>query len=260
MANHNRLLISVDVEEFDIPEEFGGQVSPTEKLAVSHTGVLQVLELFALYKVRATFFITAYWAEHFPELVQQIALEHEIASHAYYHHTFQPADLEASRLALEKISGQPVTGFRMPRLQPVDLDELRMAGYRYDASLNPTWLPGRYNNWHRPRTPFKENGIWVVPSAVSPICRYPVFWLSVKNAPLWMSRHFSKTILKRDGLLSFYFHPWELTPLDQYTLPAYIRHVSGVKMQQKLAAFLHFLKKNGKFYTHRQLLNEIGGE
>jgi len=87
-----------------------------------------------------------------------------------------------------------------------------------------------------------------------------VFWLSVKNAPLWMSRHFSKTILKRDGLLSFYFHPWELTPLDQYTLPAYIRHVSGVKMQQKLAAFLHFLKKNGKFCTHRQLLNEIGGE
>lgn len=255
MTKQNKLLISVDVEEFDIPEEFGRRVSLQEKLEVSHSGLLATLELFEQYQVRATFFITAYWAQHYPQLVRQMAAHHEIASHAYYHSTFTGSDLESSRLVLQEITGQPVHGFRMPRLRPVDPLALMAAGYSYDASLNPTWLPGRYNNRHMPRMPFLEKGLWIIPSAVSPVWRYPVFWLSVKNAPLWVSRHFTRNILRKDHLLSYYFHPWELASLEGYALPKYISRVSGRKMRDKLSAFLQFLRREGHFCTHAETLD-----
>ncbi|ASZ11293.1 polysaccharide deacetylase family protein [Chitinophaga pendula] len=251
----NKILISVDVEEFDIPEEFGWHVPLDQKLDVSYRGLKRTLELFDQYGVTATFFITAFWAEHYPDLVKQMAAKHEIASHAYHHSSFSESDLESSRLLLQQISGQTVTGFRMPRLRPVSLQALKQAGYTYDASLNPTWLPGRYNNRHMPRLPFKKEGLWIMPSSVSPILRYPIFWLSVKNAPLWVTSHFSKTILKKDHMLSCYFHPWELTNLEGYRLPAYIRRVSGQRMETRLKGFLQMLQSQGSFCTHRQWLS-----
>ncbi|MFY0253691.1 polysaccharide deacetylase family protein [Chitinophaga sp. 30R24] len=254
MKQRKRILISVDVEEFDIPEEFGQQVPLQEKLEVSRKGLQATLALFDKYNVRATFFITAYWAQHYPELIRQIALRHEIASHAFYHSSFTEADLEGSRLALQEISGQPVQGFRMPRLRKVNIQALNAAGYLYDASINPTWLPGRYNNWHVSRTLFKDNDTWIIPSSVSPVIRYPIFWLSIKNFPLWITKHFSSRILKKDDYLSFYFHPWELTDISDYALPAYIRRTSGERMIRKMEGFLQFLQHQGAFCTHADLL------
>lgn len=144
----------------------------------------------------------------------------------------------------------------MPRLKPVSIASLKCAGYLYDASLNPTWLPGRYNNWDKPRTPFRENDFWIIPSSVSPLCRYPVFWLSIKNMPDLVTRHFSNTILKKDRMLSCYFHPWELADLNNYTLPGYIRRVSGNKMQHRLNSFLRYLQQKGEFCTHSEWIRE----
>jgi hypothetical protein len=249
----NRLLISMDVEEFDIPEEFGDTVSPGEKLSVSHAGLLRALELFDKYQVRATFFITAYWAQQYPALVKQLAEKHEIASHLFYHSSFEEGDMERSRLELERISGQPVKGFRMPRLRPVNMVELKQAGYTYDASLNPTWLPGRYNHLDKPRVPFMKE-LWVMPSSVSPLCRYPVFWLSVKNMPLWVTRYFCNRIMAKDKLLTFYFHPWELCDLQKYQLPGYIRYTSGDHMYKRMDGFLAYLQQKGTFVSHSDYL------
>lgn len=249
-----KILISVEVEEFDIPEEFGQQVTLQEKLEISRSGLYATLALFDKYEVSATFFITAYWAQHYPELVRKIAARHEIASHAYYHNTFTEADLEGSRLALQEISGQPVRGFRMPLRRKVDISALKNAGYLYDASLNPTWLPGRFNNWRQPRAVFRENDTWIIPSSVSPHIRFPLFWLSVKNIPLWITKHFSRRVLQKDNYLSFYFHPWEMANIDAYALPAYVKRVSGKKMEKKLDGFLRFLQKQGTFCTHANLL------
>lgn len=250
----NRLLISMDVEEFDIPEEFGDRVTAEEKLSVSHAGLLRALELFDKYDVRATFFITAYWAQQYPVLVKQLAEKHEIASHLFYHSSFEEGDLERSRLELERISGQPVKGFRMPRLRPVDMEALKNAGYAYDASLNPTWLPGRYNHLDKPRIPFKREDLWIMPSSVSPLCRYPVFWLSVKNMPMWVTRYFSNRILAKDGLLTFYFHPWEMSDLRNYQLPGYIRKTSGDHMYDRMDMFLGYLQQKGTFVSHADYL------
>ena len=248
------ILISVDVEEFDIPEEYGQILAPEEKLHVSYRGVLKTLALFEELNIRATFFITAFWAKQFPELVQRIAARHEIASHAFYHSTFKESDLLSARLELEHLSGQSVQGFRMPRLQPVSMNALDHAGYLYDASLNPTWLPGRYNNRHLPRTLHRNGPMWVMPSSVTPLLRIPVFWLSVKNFPLWVTRNCVNSILRKDGYFSFYFHPWELEDMSLYKLPWYVKSRSGERMYERLYGMLSGLKGKGDFISHTDYL------
>ncbi len=83
-----------------------------------------------------------------------------------YHDRFLERDPLHSRTVLERISRTPVKGFRMPRLQPVSMDALAQAGYTYDASLNPTWLPGRYNNRRRPRHVHLQENMWIMPTSV----------------------------------------------------------------------------------------------
>ncbi|RAJ05076.1 uncharacterized protein DUF3473 [Chitinophaga skermanii] len=252
----NKILISVDVEEFDIPEEYGQSLTLHEKMGVSYRGLMKTLALFEAHRVKATFFITAYWAQHYPNLVQQIARHHEIASHAFYHHSFNEEDLHNSRQELQLITGKPVYGFRMPRLKPFNTRALKKAGYTYDASINPTWLPGRYNNRHLPRTVYRNEDMLVVPSSVTPLTRYPIFWLSMKNMPLWVTKHAAKNVLQKDGYLSFYFHPWEMEDLSAYDLPSVVKRVSGTQMQKKMDQFLKFLGEEGNFSSHIDYLQQ----
>ncbi len=253
-----QILISVDVEEFDIPEEYGQQIPLEEKLRVSEAGVRKTLALFEECGVRGTFFITAFWAKHHPELVRIIAQRHEIASHAYYHDRFDNDDLLASRLELENISGHTVKGFRMPRLQPVSIEALYDAGYRYDASINPTWLPGRYDNRHISRHVHTNGPLWIMPTSVTPRMRLPVFWLSVKNMPLWFTQNCITGILAKEDYFSCYFHPWELENIGHYKLPVYVRRVHGSKLLEKMRRYLCWLGSKGKFVTHSDYLRETG--
>ena len=64
--------------------------------------------------------------------------------------------------------------------------EIFLAGYTYNSSINPTYLPGRYNNFDKPRTYYKQDGVWQIPASVSPLIRFPLFWLSFHNLPLWI--------------------------------------------------------------------------
>ncbi len=210
----------------------------------------KTLALFDACNVQATFFITAFWAQHHPALVRKIAERHEIASHAFYHDRFDNADLLASRLELERISGKPVIGFRMPRLQPVDYSLLHAAGYMYDASVNPTWLPGRYDNRHVSRHVHDSGPLWVMPASVTPRMRLPIFWLSVKNMPLWFTRACAGSILRKEDYFSCYFHPWELEDISGYQLPFYVKRVNGRRLEEKMRRLLLWLGSKGTFVTH----------
>ena len=60
---------------------------------------------------------------------------HELASHGIRHTGFDISDLKASRQALEKIAGHPVTGFRMPRMMKLPESAMRDAGYLYQGFI-----------------------------------------------------------------------------------------------------------------------------
>ncbi len=252
------VLLTFDVEEFDIAEEYGQTVDMDTKIRVSTEGLLKILALLDKHNICATFFCTALFAEKQPELIRGIAEKHELASHGYFHSEFKIEHLQASRTALERIGGREVIGYRMARLAPLDAQHVADAGYLYDSSMNPTWLPGRYNNLHRERTLHRilNDSMWLLPTSVTPFVRFPLFWLSFKNLPLWLVSWLSVRTLQHDGYLSLYYHPWEFCDLSAWQLPYYVRSTDGDKLLEKMENYIVNLKKNGaKFGTIRDFLN-----
>lgn len=241
------VLLSFDIEEFDMPFEYGKAISFEDQIAISAEGSHKILDLLKKHKLKATFFSTATFAIAAVDVIERIKAEgHELASHTYYHSRFSPDDLLASRLKLEELSGMSVYGFRMPRMMSVDLKVMAEAGYLYNSSVNPTWLPGRYNNLNISRTGFLENDMVQLPASVTPLIRFPLFWLSFHNLPVWIYRAMIKWTYKTDGYINIYFHPWEFHNLDdkgRFGFPSYVIKNSGEAMYSRMDAFMGWINR-----------------
>lgn len=251
-----KILISFDVEEFDMPLEYQTELSVSEQMQVGYDGLKVILPIVEKHMAPCTFFTTAHFALHFPQAVKQIAIRHEIASHTYYHSAFENEHLSLSKQVLENISGQVIYGLRMPRMRKVDMKEVQKAGYLYDSSINPTLLPGRYNHLSISRTIYWEENILRLPASVSPYFRIPLFWLGFKNYPYHFFMSLCKKTLRKDGYLCLYFHPWEFTPIDNYGLPKYTCRPNGIALQKRLQRLLTDLKPYGEYCTIKDFLIE----
>jgi Polysaccharide deacetylase/Domain of unknown function (DUF3473) len=250
------VMISFDLEEFDILREYNASLSIAQEMKIGQQAVLPLLALLDKYKVRATFFTTANFALQYPNLIKQVAVQHEIASHAYWHTGFETEDYAKSKTVLEKIIDKKIYGFRMPRLAPVNFEALHQAGYTYDSSLNPTYMPGRYNNLKASKYIFRIGEIAVIPTAVSPLLRVPLFWLSFKNFPFWLFNFFLNNTLKSNQPLCLYFHPWEFTDLSDFKkLPFIVRRNSGDKMFLKFEKLLKTLDGKVEYIGMRESLD-----
>ena len=119
------ILRSFDIEEFDLPEEYQTQIGDAEKDQISADGTRAILDLMKEMNVKATFFVTGYFAELHPDMIREMVdFGHEVASHGLNHSSFEPEHLKRSKVLLENLSGQTVVGFRMARLAKVDKEEI----------------------------------------------------------------------------------------------------------------------------------------
>ncbi len=256
------ILLSFDIEEFDMPFEYGKEISFDDQMSISIAGTNSILDILEKHNIKATFFSTVTFALNAPTVIKRITDSgHEIASHSYYHSDFKEEHLLSSKLKLEEITGQKVLGYRMPRMQPVSESAIQQAGYIYNSSINPTYLPGRYNNLHISRTFFMKEGVWQLPASVSPLVRFPLFWLSFHNLPMWLYCYLSKITLKKDKYLNIYFHPWEFTDLtnkERFGFPNYVSKNTGKLMENRFEKFIFKMKKNKHtFHTTIELINKI---
>ncbi|MCZ4245448.1 polysaccharide deacetylase family protein [Pedobacter punctiformis] len=253
------ILLSFDIEEFDMPFEYGKDISFEDQIAISRAGTISILDLLDKHNVKATFFCTVTFAENIPDLIERIISSgHELASHGYYHSDFKPEHLLQSKLKLEELSGKAITGYRMARMMPVDEHEIFKAGYTYNTSINPTYLPGRYNNFNISRTYFRKENVLQIPASVSPLIRFPLFWLSFHNLPLGIYKFLSSWTYKKDKYLNIYFHPWEFTDLSDFNrfgFPGYVRKNTGSKMTARMDALIFWMKsKKYSFGTFQHFI------
>jgi hypothetical protein len=250
------VLLSFDVEEFDMPLEYDFPITVQEQMEVGKKGLDALQPLLNDSQIVTTLFTTANFAMQYPADIQMLSNKHEIASHTFYHSAFEEADLLKSKTKLEEISGKTVTGLRMPRMRKVSITEVKKAGYQYDSSINPTYLPGRYNNLHLPRTIYQEEGLTRIPASVSPFLRIPLFWLSFKNLPYPLFKMFAMQTLKKDGYICLYFHPWEFTDIENYGLPGFTKKGNGEPLLEKLNRLVSDLKKEADFISMDQFNKE----
>lgn len=244
-----KILLSFDIEEFEMPREYGDPIPFDRQMEVSRLGTTRILDLLVKHQIKATFYTTANFANHAKDIIQRMIDEgHELASHGYVHEYFEAPHLKMSKEILEEIAQVPVHGYRMARMMPVPEEEVYKAGYVYNSSINPTLLPGRYNKLNEPRTYFMREGVLQLPASVTPLVRFPMFWISFHNLPLWAYCLLAKWTLKKDGYLNTYFHPWEfmdIGPKEKYNFPFYVTKNTDLKMVGRLSKFIEWGKKNG---------------
>ena len=145
-------LLSVDVDA-DSPFLWSLGNDAPQRLATHEirrfgprTGLYRLLDLFARYGFRGSFYVPGHVAETNPEILPAI-LEggHEIGLHGYFHEIVSEVSdaeftgaLEASFELFVKQTGKAPVGFRSPawELTPHMLREIRRLGLAYDSSLS----------------------------------------------------------------------------------------------------------------------------
>lgn len=243
------ILLSFDIEEFEMPREYGDPIPFEDQIKISTEGTNKILDLLKKYDVKATFYTTANFAQNSQNIVDRIINEgHELASHGLFHDHFKAEHLLESKKILEKLGNVQVNGYRMARMMPVPEEEVYKAGYIYNSSINPTFLPGRYNKLNEPRTYFVREGVLQLPASVTPLLRFPLFWISFHNLPLSLYSFLANRVLKKDGYLNVYFHPWEFMPIgpkSKYNFPFYVTKNTDRKMVDRLGKLIEWGKKKG---------------
>jgi polysaccharide deacetylase family protein (PEP-CTERM system associated) len=233
--------LTVDVEDYYQVEAFTDVVRREdwprwESRVESSTG--RLLELFARTKARATFFTLGWVAEHYPNLVREIAKAgHEIACHSYEHRLIYRQtpdefrqDLRRAKNILEDLIAAPVEGYRAPSYSITAgslwaLDILIEEGFRYDSSIFPIHhdrygIPDAERFPHLIRRPAGE--IIEFPPSTVRLCdtNLPVSGGGYfRLLPYAIFRRGLRRINCREAQAAIFFiHPWEVDP-DQPMVP-----------------------------------------
>jgi len=255
----HRIMLSFDVEEFDLPNEYGAELPLERQLSIGAAGLDAALKLVDELQIKVTLFTTARMADYVRAEMPSIASRHEIASHGVRHDGFEPSHYQESKKVLEDCSNSAITGFRMARLQPVDVEALRTSGYRYDSSENPIRLPGRYDNRHLPRTPRIEQGLVRLPISTSPHLRVPLFWLGFRHLPGPVLKRTLDRTLAHDGHLNLFLHPWEFLDTREWRahMPRVVRHGGGTRLAARLARSVRHLSRRARFTSMSEFTSDF---
>ncbi len=236
----NHILFTNDVETTSILNG-GLRMETGEK--VLQQGMPRLLDLYAKYDAKATFFFIAKYAQRCPEIIHMTQKAgHEIALHGLTHdHNFafdsMPLDMQIEHLSqgkkiLEDIAGKEVVSFRSPALR-VNADTpqaLMETGFKYDSSIAPQRIDmfmslGSKNKlqWFgAPRAPYitasdnlaKKGNSGIIEVPVSSSFGLPYIGTFMRMSPslitlvrklLWLETH----SVRNSKIVNFLTHPNE---------------------------------------------------
>ena len=271
--------LTIDAEEWfnilDIPEEI-----PLEKWGEQENRLCRNFErLFSLlqqYKIKATFFWLAYFAEKYPELVKQCAdAGHEVASHGYAHVlAFKVGrgkfreDIRKGKAVLEDIIQQPVLGFRAAGFSTKNdttwtFEEIRAAGYLYDSSVFPA-SRGHGGMSSSPLGPHKiqtEAGeLLEIPQSMIEIFgkRISLFGGGyLRLTPALIIRWGIRQLEKKEQPLIVYVHPREIDPEHPHLKMSLFRTFKSYVNLRSTYPKLEKLCQNYSFSQMRDFLEDF---
>lgn len=263
------ILLTFDLEEFDLPLEYHEQISPARQIEVSRQGLKNLLKILSKQQVVATFFVTANFSLKNKKLIKKLSKHNEIALHGLYHRDdYRKIKLDKMLQRLKKakkivegITGKKIYGFRAPRFHVRKIKQLPAIGIKYDSSLHPTYIPGRYNNFFTERRIHRHGKLIEIPVSVTPLIRLPLFWFAFRNLGLAYAKFCTRWCFWDSKYVMLLFHPWEFVNLNSlsYKLPRYIKRDTGKILFKKLDSYIKWAKGKGyKFDTVHNFLKENG--
>jgi polysaccharide deacetylase family protein (PEP-CTERM system associated) len=231
--------MTVDVEDYFQVAAFKDQIAlgswDSYPLRVGDN-TRRVMDLFAKYDTKATFFVLGWVAERLPGLVREISERgHDVASHGYAHQLIYSnspehfrQDIRKAKDILEQIIGKAVIGYRAPTYSITKktlwaLDILVEEGFKYDSSIFPI-VHDLYGIPGSQRFPYTvQTGAGELSEFPITTTRLNLGWRHV-TAPVAGGGYlrlfpirFIVRSLKRINTLEHqpavvYFHPWEIDP------------------------------------------------
>ena len=244
-----RVCLTFDVEEFTSFDDYCENSKYSNSTFFSAEGVTKLLKLLDKYDVKATFFVTGYFAENEPAIVKKIySSGHEIASHSYrdedhskfdYSQTFKA--ISKSKQILGRLTCDKVSGFRMPGFSVNSYlsDVLKELDFKYDSSVHPAIVPGHYYNLFEKKDIYLFDGLSEIPLSVMPFFRCPIsfLWMRILGNRFTSFGADLNLIMGRPVIL--YFHPWEFVKLPNINrVPWYITYNCGDKFFRQLEKFI----------------------
>jgi polysaccharide deacetylase family protein (PEP-CTERM system associated) len=194
----------------------------------------KVLEILREYGYKATFFVLATVAEHYPDLVREIHDKgHEVATHGYSHrlvYQMKPEefeeDLVESIKLIEDIIKEKVVGYRagyfsITKKSLWALDILLKHDVKYDSSI----FPIRRRLYGIPDFPHfasvvKKQGnhqLWEIPPSTISFFgqNFPIGGGGyLRIFPYWVIRWGIKKLNVEGHSAVIYIHPYEIDPKD----------------------------------------------
>jgi len=243
------ILLSFDIEEFDLPKEFDQPIEEKEMYEISKQGLIKITNLLRKYKTKATFFITTNFALKYPKLIKELSESHEIASHGYSHSDNYLNGLSRVKKAkqeLEKITRKEVKGFRAPRFEINNIGDLHNLGFTYDSSIHPTIAPGKYLRLNQIRIPHKIGKITEIPLSTLPLfpfMRAPINWYMFRHFPKSYRQIYARINYNFSNYLTLIFHPWEFVDISRFNIPNHFKKDSGKTALKNLEDYIIWCKK-----------------
>lgn len=233
-----RFVMTNDVETTSI---INGGLRDDTGIRVWKEGLPLILDIYAKYNIKATFFFIANYAKRYPDIVKMVQpAGHEVALHGLTHDHRKAFDVMSyeeqlyhlieGKKILEDIAGEEVVSFRSPALR-VNKDTPKVlceAGFKYDSSIAPQRLDmfmslGSKNKiqWlGAPRIPYETAVDNLARKGHSGIIEVPVssfgapyIGTAMRVAP-WLSKLTRDLVYlethNSDKVVNFLIHPIEL--------------------------------------------------
>lgn len=229
----NRAVISIDFELFRHTPAYRSASGELNDDTVGLDGWQFLRDVLSANDVTATFFIVGEVAQEYPDVIRDIAQDgHEVASHTQTHQLLSSLDtdrqlmeLNQSRETIESVTGEKVTGVRVPAFDiPTGLfQRISTAGYSYDSSIVPARrIPGWYGGEYDTTTPCLASNIepggknlGELPVSVMPGVRLPLSGAWTRLLGRTYTRAGIKLLTRLDKIPVLYFHPWEMVDLPE---------------------------------------------
>ena len=227
-------IMTIDLEDWYQDVEFKNWDHYEDRIVQNTNKLLSLLDET---NANATFFVLGYNAERFPELIENINKNHEIATHGYDHTpllkqtpTKFEKELTKSIKILERITKEKIIGYRAPifsLLQETSwaIDILKKH-VKYDSSIFPVKTP-LYSNPKASRFPYRLSSLDTKMDGKGDFFEFPPATYRIpilrKNIPIaggfylrlfpyrWI-KYGIESVNREKQPAVCYLHPWEIDP------------------------------------------------
>jgi hypothetical protein len=197
----------------DLEPDFGGRINSTSSLDdISH-----FQDVVKKNKIKLTTFVAGHMFKRRNDVVKKlIDLGSEFEMHSYSHnpyHQDEEFEIKKSKEVYTKYFGKKPLGYRAPKgiISQEGFKILSKHGFKFDSSIYPTMLPGRYNNLGFPLLPFyyKKYGLMELPFSVIPLIKFPLAMGYVQPIGLGITKQLIN-VFGLPEIIVFDFHFWNL--------------------------------------------------